>query len=841
MNTRTRHRIIAVSAITLVAHVALGAGVVGAQTSKPAAGDEITWTECLVLERVGRYGRAAVHTDAVEARIVAGTWAAPQAGDTVTAPDGDAKTWQAVRFGDDGWLNHGALRGGYATVSATVDSDRVMILEASGHGTVYINGEPRAGDPYRTGFVRLPVRLRKGDNHLLFHCRRGGLRAKLVPPRKPIALDLRDGTVPDLIAGREATSVMTVMVDNATTGALAGLMIRATCEGITTTTPVGPVLPLSVRKAAVRFSAPAFRGVNKAEVRLELLRGSGGDATVIDAVTRSLRVRRPDQSHKRTFVSRIDGSVQYYAVQPAVKRTGDQTSPALVLTLHGAGVEAMGQADSYASKPWTHIVAPTNRRPYGFDWEDWGRLDAMEVLEIARRELKTDPRRTYLTGHSMGGHGTWHLGVTFPDRFAAIGPSAGWISFQSYAGAAKYEDAAPIEGVLARATSASDTLGLADNLSHHGVYILHGDKDDNVPVDQARTMRRRLAEFHRDFAWHEQPGAGHWWNASDEPGTDCVDWAPMFDLFARRSIPPADAVRDVRFTTANPGISAWCHWLGIVGQEVCLKPSSVDIRLDPHRRRFVGTTDNVARLALEPAGLTPGKPLHVHLDGQKLNDVPWPAGQRAIHLARDGEQWAVTPPPPLSHKGPHRYGPFKDAFRHRVMFVYGTAGTADENAWAFAKARYDAETFHYRGNASIDVIADAAFDPRREPDRSVILYGNADTHAAWPALLADSPLTVSRGRIVIGGRRLDGDDLGCLFIRPRPGSDVACVGVVSGTGPAGMRLTDRLPYFVSGVGYPDYFVVCPEVLSAGTAGIRAAGFFGLDWSIKTMEARPAAD
>ena len=32
----------------------------------------------------------------------------------------------------------------------------------------------------------------------------------------------------------------------------------------------------------------------------------------------------------------------------------------------------------------------------------------------------------------MGGHGTWHIGATFPDLFAAIGPSAGWLSYWSY-------------------------------------------------------------------------------------------------------------------------------------------------------------------------------------------------------------------------------------------------------------------------------------------------------------------------------------------------------------------------------------------------------------------------
>ena len=32
-------------------------------------------------------------------------------------------------------------------------------------------------------------------------------------------------------------------------------------------------------------------------------------------------------------------------------------------------------------------------------------------------------------------------------------------------------------------------------------------------------------------------------------------------------------------------------------------------------------------------------------------------------------------PPSPATKGPHRYGPFKDAFRHRMLFVYGTTGT----------------------------------------------------------------------------------------------------------------------------------------------------------------------
>ena len=55
-------------------------------------------------------------------------------------------------------------------------------------------------------------------------------------------------------------------------------------------------------------------------------------------------------------------------------------------------------------------------------------------MDDVRQHFHTDPRHTYLTGQSMGGHGAWHLGVTYPDLFAAIGPNGGWPSFWSYGG-----------------------------------------------------------------------------------------------------------------------------------------------------------------------------------------------------------------------------------------------------------------------------------------------------------------------------------------------------------------------------------------------------------------------
>jgi dienelactone hydrolase len=785
--------------------------------------------DALVIPPVGRYGRSAIHLDAVEALIVAGKWQTPKADDQLQSPNG-AQTWRAAAFDGNGRLNHKALVGGYAVVPLKSDAERVMILEASGHGMVHVNGEPRTGDPYATGYVRLPVRLKKGDNELIFHAVRGFLQVRLKPVTKDAELDTRDLLMPDWHAGKQRPTWGAVVVRNNRATPLTNLLL-AVDAGLpaATITKLAPLPPFSVRK--IGFALPAVQHDKTGEVEVKVALSAEGTPGPLDTATVKVRVRAEGQTYKETFISAIDGSVQYYAVNPARPLRPDAPRPALFLSLHGASVEAIGQAEAYGGKTWGHVVAPTNRRPFGFDWEDWGRLDALEVLTLAQKQLGTDPRRTYLTGHSMGGHGVWHVGANFPDRFAAIGPSAGWVAFWTYAGMERPQPDSPVKELMQRATNPSDTLGLAKNFAQHGVYVLHGDADDNVPVGQARLMRQKLSEFHKNFLYHEQPKAGHWWDVSKEPGADCVDWAPMFDFFARQIVPDNESVRHVRFTTANPGISAKSHWVSVLVQQRHGKFSSVDVRHDVGLRRFTGTTDNVARLALDLGHVRPGDPLTVELDGTKIEDIAWPKGEARLHLLRSEKGWEVTGPPAPSAKGPHRYGPFRDAFRNRMVLVYGTQGSAAENAWAFAKARYDAETFWYRGNGSVDVVSDAEFLKLKEPDRNVIVYGNAQTNAAWDVLLKDSPVQVRRVGVTVGDRTLTGDDLACLLLRPRPGSDVACVGVVAGTGLAGMRLTDRVAYFVSGVGMPDCLVLGPEMLAEGYGGVRAAGYFGGDWSV----------
>jgi hypothetical protein len=106
----------------------------------------------------------------------------------------------------------------------------------------------------------------------------------------------------------------------------------------------------------------------------------------------------------------------------------------------------------------------------------------------------------------MGGHGTWYLGATYPDRWAAIAPAAGYPDLLAYRGSftrrlnnmsdealqrfgmtreqvnkmlaantlIEKEDIL-IDSIMRRAGNPSRTLKLKRNYLHYGVYILHGE------------------------------------------------------------------------------------------------------------------------------------------------------------------------------------------------------------------------------------------------------------------------------------------------------------------------------------------------------------------------------
>ena len=776
----------------------------------------LTLDRGVAIQGLARRGRSAIGTDPLAAARIAGDLANPAPGDTFDN-QGTPVPFTAVTANPDGWFGERSLVGG--TLFITIDSQtpRTMLLSASGHTRLLVNGTPRTGDPYEYGWLTTPIQLQQGLNELAFTLRRGRLRASLTAPTADLALLNQDIIWPDALTQQPPTPHHAgVVALNTTPAPITATITASSGDASASTTATLPAN--SATKVAITL--PPLSRNEPGELPITLAIAADG-ATATEPISKPLKFVGPTDQRSVTFISNIDASAQYYALRPA---TWDGTGqpPGITTSLHGAGVEASHQASFYRKHDWTHLIAPTNRRPFGFDWEDWGRLDALECLDHAQSTLLHDPTRLWLTGHSMGGHGTLQLGVLFPDKFAAIAPSAGWVSFWTYGGGAPWApDASPHERALYAATLSSRTLEMRDNLANRAVYILHGDSDETVPVSQARTMRAELAQFHTDFAYYERRGAGHWW------GGQCMDWPPIFDLFKERATNPNPD--RITFVTPSPAVSPTSHWATIEQTIDPALPARIDLAINRETNTLTGSTTNVARLAIN----LPSDSLKINLTGDhpltttltKPQDAPF-----ALQLIGD-------PDAPLA-KSPSRTGPFKHAFNNRALLVIPTGGDdATNQAWA-NRARYDAESFWYRGNASFQIITDrqliaehlATGEPFAQ-GRNLILFGDASINGAWSTVLQGAPVDIRPGKAVIGDTTHTGTDLAALFCWPRADDPTAMVGVVAATGPQGLALTAELPYFVSGAGFPDLLLLDTTSLTTGIQGVREALFFQNNWAL----------
>lgn len=804
------------TSIAAVVVLALGAAAGAQEESKKD--DATVVREWLVLAPVDVVARRPLRPDAVLAKHLLDRAAAPpKAGDEVTGTLGKPAAWKAVQAKDDGEVGgDDAIGWAYARVESA--EEKVVLAKLEGAQTLYVNGAGFTGDVYRLGDVGVPVALRKGGNDVYVAGTRGGFRLRFRRPELQIAAD---------------PGGLSFVIDPS----------REVWQDVVGEGPSEPA-PASVRVLNASTSTAVIKGVPVVPLGVHAT-----DRPLLDEPPPPRRVGGLGP-RRRTFVSEIDWTAQSYALVPPAPSDIDPSKIGLVLSLHGAGVDCMDQARAYAPKPDFWIVCPTNRGRYGFDWQDWGRLDAYEVLEDALKVTGVDPRRVYLTGHSMGGHGTWHLAANDPGRFLAIAPSAGWSSFESYGGGATVS---PLAWMWRAADGASRTLDLASNLAQVPTYVLHGEDDDNVPASEARLMLHAIVQAGGKPQSHFEPGAGHWWDKDEAPGADCVDWPGIWELFRRHE--PSDSGPDkYALTSMSPPIARdHAGWFEI---EQCIDdgvPSRVsaewdgawDESLRRHRNRATFRTENVRMLRWAPPEFSDGTRadnagihgtsyggLECVIDGQRLAAGDFFEDFAPTFERFDGRWRLRDVPDAKAEKSASRSGPFKQAFTNRFVLVYGTAGDDAEGRELLEKARFDSFVWAYRANGDANLMSDAQFLAGDFKDRNVILYGNADTNAAWSAVFDDDcPIQAKRGSITVGGAKHEGV-LAAAFVRPRKGSRVALAAAFADTGAAATRLFYAFPVFVSGVGIPDYVVFGAGYLRELDGDVRAAGWFDHAWKLR---------
>ena len=144
----------------------------------------------------------------------------------------------------------------------------------------------------------------------------------------------------------------------------------------------------------------------------------------------------------------------------------------LMLFLHGAGergtnlqnVAVHGPPKLVKRQPGLSLhrrVAAMSRR------RDLVERSLLELLDEIIATHPVDTNRIYLTGLSMGGYGTWSLGLLAPEGFAAIAPVCG--------------GGEPIRVLLASPAKTK-------SLRSMGVWAFHGAKDPVVKVEESQRM-----------------------------------------------------------------------------------------------------------------------------------------------------------------------------------------------------------------------------------------------------------------------------------------------------------------------------------------------------------------
>ncbi len=277
-------------------------------------------------------------------------------------------------------------------------------------------------------------------------------------------------------------------------------------------------------------------------------------------------------------------------------------SYALVLCLHGFGFTGEEYLERWKARLSEDYLLACPTYPSGA----WFTRRAEELVLATIRELQAryhiDSNRIFLTGMSNGGIGAWLIGMHHAPVFAGIAPMA-----------------SGLDNVL---------MPFLGNLRQTPIYMIHGVKDQVMPVDLSRSIARELDTLGYPYVYREHErehpmAGGHYFPKEELP--DLVAW---FNSHRREPLPTRlTVVRDgshfqpfnwVRLDSTDP-IAAFSDDLVDKRDERIKR--RVYAKLDAsvqEGNRIEVQTHHVRRysLFLNQSLIDPAKPLTVVTNGQ---------------------------------------------------------------------------------------------------------------------------------------------------------------------------------------------------------------------------------
>src|SRR5262245_22666110 len=218
---------------------------------------------------------------------------------------------------------------------------------------------------------------------------------------------------------------------------------------------------------------------------------------------RTLKIGGADYSY-RVFAPKGWSKRKKWPIILFLHGAGERGSDNLAQTRVGIGPAILRQ-DSF---PFV-VVLPQCPRSRWWSEPEMQAM-ALNALDRTSRELNGDPTRTYLTGLSMGGYGSWTMATNNPARFAALAVVCGGI--------------VPPPGLnipeATRPSTAGDPYAAAAaKIRRTPVWIFHGGADPVVPVSESEKMVDAFKKRGVRARFTKYVGVGHnsWDKAYAEP------------------------------------------------------------------------------------------------------------------------------------------------------------------------------------------------------------------------------------------------------------------------------------------------------------------------------------
>lgn len=472
---------------------------------------------------------------------------------------------------------------------------------------------------------------------------------------------------------------------------------------------------------------------------------------------------RAEGSNVRGYVSKVDGSVQPYAVVVPTRPRDAGSRYRLDVILHGrdANLTEVSFLQAHEGKPARddepglilHIFGRTNN---AYRWA--GEADVFEAIDAVKREFPVDGRRILLRGFSMGGAGAWHLGLHHPDLWCAVEAGAGFVDTIEYQ--SLREEQIPAD--QRKGLHIYDAVDYALNAASLPVAGYGGELDK-----QLRASTRIREELERlGFAMTTEglvtrgqsipflQVVGAQTAHKVDPASAAL-LKTFRDTHAERGqVDPPGAVRFVTYTLKfhrAPGLS-------VERLHEHYRRATVTLTPDDDRQTLGVTAENVAVLGIERRLAET-----VRLDGQEFPLRPAVDGLLPRVYFRHTEAGWQTLDYDASRdlqenvrieKAPGLQGPIDDAFTGPFLCVRGTREpwNADVQRWADARLAAFAALWNRYFRGDLPVKDDTAVTAEDIEGKNLILFGDPGSNRLLERWLNRLPLEWSRQEFALGGR-----------------------------------------------------------------------------------------